>query len=77
MEQEKDDLLKYTANDDLLSVDAPYKSTYYGDASKTDMKLDNYKKKKEGKKILPGNVKRVLEARWQLLDWINTKYGNE
>lgn len=77
MEQEKDDLLKYTANDDLLSVDAPYKSTYYGDASRTDMKLDNYKKKKEGKKILPGNVKRVLEARWQLLDWINTKYGNE
>tara|TARA_R100001510_G_C7653968_1_gene212491 strand:- start:365 stop:3328 length:2964 start_codon:yes stop_codon:yes gene_type:complete len=77
MEQEKDDLLKYTDNDDLLSVDAPYKSTYYGDAKKTDTKLDNYKNKKEGKKILPGNVKRVLEARWQLLDWINSKYGNE
>ena len=85
LDQEKDAFAKYYNNEKMLGVDddgkrlfePPYKMTYYGNASQSDTKLDNYKQKRKGtKQILPGNINRLLEARWQILNWANTYYGN-
>ena len=86
LDQEKDAFAKYYGNENMLAVDddgkrlfePPYEMTYYGSASESDTKLDNYKQKRKGtKQILPGNINRLLEARWQILNWANTYYGNE